>query len=139
MRLEHPAQTLSEALGAALHRDLSKIKYKKWSPSMKKAGISLDDPEALEEAEREPHYNDVDVVLFSETWSSTALGYGGMGGAAITPAYTVIVICRPTQEACVYWGGSRLGKKLNLQKIEDVRMLKKAMEESSTYEISKMD
>jgi len=133
MRLEHPAQTLNEALGAALHRDLSKIKYKKWSPSMKKAEVPP------EEAEREPCYDDVNVVLFSETWSSTALGYGGIGGAATTPAYTVIVICRPTQEACVYWGGSRLGKKLNLQKIEDVRMLKKAMEESSTYEISKMD
>lgn len=135
MRLEHPVQTLTEALGAALHRDLSKIKYQRWTASMKKEGVS---PENAPWEWRSPRQDDVDVVLFSETWSSTALGYGGMGGAAMTPAYTVIVICRATQEACVYWGGSRLGRKMNLQKTEDIHALKNAMETASTYAISKI-
>ena len=41
--------------------------------------------------------------MFPETWPSTALGFGGIGGAAITPAYTVVVLCQRT--AAVYWGG----------------------------------
>jgi hypothetical protein len=41
--------------------------------------------------------------MFPEVWGSTALGFGGMGGASMTPAYTVIV-SRPNV-AAVYWGG----------------------------------
>jgi hypothetical protein len=42
--------------------------------------------------------------MFPETWASTALGFGGMGGSAMTPAYTVVV-ARP-KLALVYWAGS---------------------------------
>ena len=114
MRIEHPSKTLTEALGAALHQDLSPIRYQRWTPDMKKAGIPLDDPKAVEMAERRPRYDDVEVRMFPELWSSTALGYGGMGGAAMTPAYTVVVFCQKNQEACLYWGGGRLGWKFDL-------------------------
>lgn len=31
------------------------------------------------------------VVAFTQTWGSTALGFGGLGGAAMTTALTVVV------------------------------------------------
>ena len=49
-----------------------------------------------------PSPHELDVLLFSQTWGSTALGYGGVGGAAMTDAYTVVV--RRLSEICVYFG-----------------------------------
>ena len=34
-----------------------------------------------------------DVKVFMETWGSTALGFGGVGGQAFTNAYTTVVEC----------------------------------------------
>ena len=46
------------------------------------------------------------VVMFQQTWGSTALGYGGIGGAVMTPAYTVVVSYENHMR--VYFGGGRL-------------------------------
>ena len=54
--------------------------------------------------ERRPRIDSVDVVMFPQTWGSTALGFGGVGGQAITTAYTVVVY-GPMGDACVYFGG----------------------------------
>lgn len=43
-------------------------------------------------------------AMFSQTWGSTALGFGGIGGAAMTPAYTVVVR-GPDGSMAVYWAG----------------------------------
>lgn len=43
--------------------------------------------------------------MFPQTWGSTALGFGGVGGQAITGAYTVIVECHRTGNRAVYFGG----------------------------------
>lgn len=53
-----------------------------------------------------PEDRDVSVVLFPQTWGSTALGYGGLGGAAMTTAYSVVV--QTLADACVYFGVGRL-------------------------------
>lgn len=42
--------------------------------------------------------------MFPQTWGSTAMGFGGIGGAAMTDAYTV-VIKGPEGHLVVYWGG----------------------------------
>lgn len=52
---------------------------------------------------RRPYFYDVEIYSFPQTWSSTALGFGGIGGQAITSAQTTVVICG--NEACVYFGG----------------------------------
>ena len=37
-------------------------------------------------------YPEFEVInVFSQTWGSTALGFGGIGGQAITSAYTTII------------------------------------------------
>ncbi len=33
----------------------------------------------------------VECDIFSQTWGSTALGFGGMGGSALTTAFTTIM------------------------------------------------
>lgn len=43
--------------------------------------------------------------MFPQTWSSTALGFGGIGGQAITSAYTVVASCSVAGGAAVYFGG----------------------------------
>ena len=56
---------------------------------------------------RRPTTRDFGVYnFFDQTWGSTSLGHGGMGGAAVTTAYTVILYCMSTQEFLVYFGGS---------------------------------
>lgn len=55
---------------------------------------------------RRPSVYDFNVyAMFPQTWGSTALGHGGMGGAAMTPAYTIVLECMRTNEFLVYFGG----------------------------------
>ncbi len=57
------------------------------------------------ETTRRPDVSECEVVaMFAQTWGSTALGFGGIGGAAMTPAYTVVVRS-PDGTFAVYWAG----------------------------------
>ncbi len=57
-------------------------------------------------ARRRPTTRDFGVyAMFTQMWGSTALGHGGMGGAAMTAAYTIVLECYATQEFLVYFGG----------------------------------
>lgn len=134
MQLEHPSETIAEALGAALHRDFSEISYKGWTPKMKRDGLTKEEAPIKH---RRPSTRDVEITMFAESWGSTALGYGGMGGSAITPAYTVIVECGQVSEACVYWGCGRLGVKLDLTDRDQSRALREAKSIQSTYDLKK--
>jgi hypothetical protein len=74
------------------------------------------DPKLAEEARRNNTIPEKEVVrrprpdecevhaMFAQTWGSTSLGFGGIGGAAMTPAYTV-VISGPGGHFAVYWAG----------------------------------
>lgn len=54
---------------------------------------------------RRPDVSECEVsAMFAQTWGSTALGFGGIGGAAMTPAYTVVVD-GPDGSRVVYWAG----------------------------------
>lgn len=50
-----------------------------------------------------PTEETLNVCVFPQTWSSTALGFGGIGGQAFTSAYTVVVYDDKT--AAVYFNG----------------------------------
>jgi hypothetical protein len=45
------------------------------------------------------------VAMFSQCWGSTALGFGGVGGAAMTDAYTVVIENPNRTHVAVYWNG----------------------------------
>ena len=55
------------------------------------------------DSERRPHMGEVEVYQFPQQWSSTALGFGGIGGQAFTTAPTTIVM-DARNNACVYFG-----------------------------------
>ena len=54
---------------------------------------------------RRPTTRDFTVyAMFPQTWGSTALGHGGVGGASICTAYTIVLYCMTLQEFLVYFG-----------------------------------
>ena len=127
MRKGNPVQTLHEALGAALLRDLPDVHYettdweeverqRKTLPAaeQRRAGGLPTKP-----AVRRPGEEDVDVFVFQQLWGSTALGYGGLGGAAMTYAYTVVVSTR--SQACVYFGRGRLAYRVDLANLSETQ------------------
>ena len=53
-------------------------------------------------------HTDYDIsieAMFPQTWGSTALGFGGIGGAAMTTAYTIVIRSELTGQYCVYFSG----------------------------------
>ena len=54
---------------------------------------------------RHTEYNLTVKVMFPQVWSSTAMGFGGIGGQAITTAYTIVVESDIDTSCCVYFGG----------------------------------
>ncbi len=47
---------------------------------------------------------DYKIFDFDQTWSSTALGFGGMGGQAITTERTYVIVSESAECAFVYFG-----------------------------------
>lgn len=47
----------------------------------------------------------IDVHCFEQIWGSTACGWGGMGGAAMTASYTVAIINKTYKIIAVFWDG----------------------------------
>jgi hypothetical protein len=70
---------------------------------------------------RRPYEQEVEVYHFPQTWSSTALGFGGVGGQAFTTAYTTVVI--HVRDAAVYFNGgyAYLIADFNEHLMEDIR------------------
>lgn len=122
MSTDYPVDSLAAAVHAACLRDLPEIKYKDrdW-PAHRRAmeGLSCEERAAFYAKERQsgqveghfiertrrPHPGACRVVMFPQAWGSTALGFGGIGGQAVTSAYTVIVECRHTGCKAVYFSG----------------------------------
>ena len=47
---------------------------------------------------------EITMKMFTQVWGSTALGFGGFGGSAMTLAYTTIVICAELDVYGVFFG-----------------------------------
>lgn len=109
MRVDDPFKTLHEAVAAATYRDLPDIEYETVDFSIKDFKIRKNSPRI--KTIRRPELYDIEIVMFPQTWGSTALGYGGVGGNAMTTAYTVIIHNNFT--FCVYFGYGRLAYKVN--------------------------
>ena len=85
MMAGHPLLALSAAWESALRQDLKPIQLQMARP-------------------RRPTEDECEVYLFMQTLGSTALGFGGIGGQAITSAYTTVVL-GPCRDAAVYFNG----------------------------------
>ena len=55
---------------------------------------------------RRHRVDDIAVIgFFPQAWGSTALGFGGIGGQAITTAYTIVLESAHFRGYAVYFGG----------------------------------
>lgn len=113
MRLHSPIECLASSINHAAYMALPELEYPQrdwetfntWSEQQqveaRKGKIEF--PTRL--VKRRPLADECEVqAMFPQTWGSTALGFGGVGGAAMTPAYTVVVQ-GPGGEQVVYWSG----------------------------------
>lgn len=131
MIMDNPILALSGALAHACYegfgdysyRDRDWEKFGKWRETVF-VKLSKDEQKAMYDAERSSGKHmgpedctilrqrkhrpeDIEVeAMFSQTWGSTALGFGGIGGAAMTSAYVTVLNSRLTGEYCVYFAGS---------------------------------
>lgn len=122
MRLGNPIESLHHALSAALYRDLPDITYadKDWDAWRALSKHEQGEARKINQVPtvsrtRRPTDSDVEVIMFPQTWGSTALGYGGTGGAAMTPAYTVVV--SDNLVSCVYFGHGRLAYRVDYSRL----------------------
>lgn len=95
---DNPVSDLSRCLAHAMYQGFPEIQYqdRDWSSPDRSARVE----KTRQHAER-----DLEVVaMFPQIWSSTALGFGGLGGQAITTAYTVVVKSNHDLGYCVYFG-----------------------------------
>lgn len=99
---EHPITDLADCIAHAQYVGFSDIKYedRDWQhyrDTGEHKGIART---------RRPTTRDFEVyAMFPQVWGSTALGHGGIGGSAMTSAYTVVLCCPILGEFLVYFGG----------------------------------
>lgn len=107
--LGSPVEDLAQAIGHATHVGFSDIVYQSpdyTDPTHFKKMRQEGTMKMVEKRRRPMAYNDFEVyAMFAQVWGSTALGHGGVGGASMTTAYTIVLHCRATGEFLVYFGG----------------------------------
>lgn len=107
---DNPITTLAECIAHAQYEGFSNIEYEQRDyEAMRNAKTAQERADALNAttpAVRRPTARDFTVyAMYPQTWGSTALGHGGIGGASMSTAYTVVLECMDTQEYLVYFGG----------------------------------
>lgn len=126
----NPIETLHTAMAHAAYvafsdytyKDRNWAKYDKWRSEVF-SKLSKEEQKALYEQERKTNidmapadcliektrkHTDYDmtvVAMFVQTWGSTALGFGGIGGQAFTSAYVSVIESNLTGEHAVYFHG----------------------------------
>ena len=112
--IDSPIENLSQALASAQYVDMPNIIDKKRKINSKPFTGNRSNygeyqewlKSAYDEYERKPYAHELFVyAMFPQTWSSTALGFGGIGGQAMTDAYTIVIGCNYNYVYCVYFGG----------------------------------
>jgi len=118
MRIGLPFDPLHDAIASAIHCDLAEITYedRDWDAYRGMTAIAQlaavrNNTVPMVTKTRRVYSDEIEVTMFPQTWGSTATGYGGMGGAAMTSAYTIIV-CYKMTTYCVYFGCGRLAYRL---------------------------
>ena len=119
MRIGLPFDPLHDAIASAIHCDFPGITYEDRDWETWRTLSKEEQTDAIQNRtvpmltkSRRVYSDEIEVTMFPQTWGSTATGYGGVGGSAMTGAYTIIVSYMMTTY-CVYFGCGRLAYKLN--------------------------
>lgn len=112
MQLSSPIDAVASAVHHAALVAFPEIHYrtrdyeamKDWTTQERYAAVKANTAPEKAVVRRPDVWNCEVYAMFAQTWSSTALGFGGLGGQAMTPAYTVVVV-GPDRHLAVYWAG----------------------------------
>lgn len=132
----NPINDLHHALANALYEGFPEFEYedRDWEHYHK---TKID--KRIKKSRRHSSYDITVFAMFTQTWSSTALGFGGVGGQAITGAYTIVLESEQGCGFCVYFGG-RLAyhiQKPNQKFFDDIlnRRMVEVKSAKSLYEV----
>lgn len=102
MKDDNPVNTLHRALAHAAYQGFGEFSYedRDWEHYRK-----TKEDKRITKKRMHTEYELTVVAMFPQTWGSTALGFGGIGGQAITTAYTIVIRSCTTGAHCVYFGG----------------------------------
>ena len=102
MRDYTPVSTLSDALAHAAYEGFDSYNYQDRDWEAYRNGNK---DAMVTKTRKHTDYDLTVAAMFPQTWGSTALGFGGIGGAAMTTAYTIVIHSSLTDQYCVYFGG----------------------------------
>ena len=85
--------------------------------------IENDLPYRFDYTEEKPTIDDFELYTFNQTWGSTALGFGGVGGQAMTKARTYVFVPVTCNQKCFIYFAGRFAYKADYcgALIEDIR------------------
>ena len=166
MNATNPIETLAgcmahaayEAFSEHRYKDRNWDKYKKWQDEVfnklshedkkklydeeRRTGVPVGPADCYVEKTRKHTFYDLTLyAMFPQTWSSTALGFGGVGGQAITSAYVCVIESNLVGEYAVYFGGrlayvinrpnEKFWEGVHSQRMVDAKAGKKTYEQTS--------
>jgi hypothetical protein len=130
MNATNPIETLASCMAHAAYEAFSEYRYKDrdwekyevWRDTVfnklsqedkkklydeeRRSGVYMGPADCYVEKTRKHSFYDLTVhSMFPQTWSSTALGFGGIGGQAITSAYVCVIESNLIGQYAVYFGG----------------------------------
>ena len=116
MNAYNPIETLAACMAHAAYEAFPEYKYqdRNWAKhdqwratlTIEQRKTAVAPPDCFVEKTRKHSFYDLTVYsMFPQTWSSTALGFGGIGGQAITSAYVCIIESNLVGGFAVYFGG----------------------------------
>lgn len=134
MKAGNPIETLAGALAHAAYeafpeyayKDRDWDKYQAWRATLTREEMKtaqIPDDCMIDKTRKHSMYDLSVYAMFPQTWSSTALGFGGIGGQAFTSAYVCIIESDLLGQFAVYFGG-RLAyviERPNEKFIEDIQ------------------
>jgi hypothetical protein len=134
MNATNPIETLAGCMAHAAYEAFPEYKYQdrdwakhdKWRATLTREEMKTAVAPAdcfVEKTRKHTMYDLTVYNMFPQTWSSTALGFGGIGGQAITSAYVCIIESDLVGGFAVYFGG-RLAYVINRPNekfIEDIQ------------------
>ena len=116
MNATNPIETLAGAMAHAAYEAFPEYKYRDrdwpkhdaWRATLSreemKTAVAPDDC-WIEKSRKHSMYDLTVAAMFPQTWGSTALGFGGIGGQAITSAYVCVIESDLVGQFAVYFGG----------------------------------
>jgi hypothetical protein len=116
MNATNPIETLAGCMAHAAYEAFPEYKYQdrdwakhdKWRSTLTREEMktAVAPADCFVEKSRKHSFYDLTVYnMFPQTWGSTALGFGGIGGQAITSAYVCIIESNLVGGYAVYFGG----------------------------------